>query len=277
MQLSRYVGLNSVITGSLLLLLLASQVHPVNSYFYPSILLPLTVGPGAWIGIYGLIGVKMVYILAVLSLSRIEYLYRLERKWGDKLKPDPRIALMHIEEAYHGPGPPPPLSHFGWNKRKQRRAKIRRPVARKKGRVVARPRLRKRPSVSTSIHSMYGTAISNPPRPMPVVSEEDRDQDQDTLPNYPQQQPGQSYYGNYGDSGSAYIQMSVPDGAGNRNGRPTASQPSEEAIERRRSNFVMGQSLQSHLAPRPPWQSRVAVRQKRSATAAVAALLWSSL
>lgn len=91
----------SILIGSLLL---ASRALLASAYFWPSLLVPLAVGPGAWIGIYGLLGIKMVYILAVLSLSRIEYLYKLERPamFGDQLRPDPRLPLLALDRAMRG-------------------------------------------------------------------------------------------------------------------------------------------------------------------------------
>lgn len=145
---------NPVIIGSLLL---ASQLPAISAYFYPSVLLPLTVGPGAWIGIYGLIGIKMVYILAVLSLSRIEYLFRIERQFGEAAHPDPRIALMAVEQAYHGLDKHPALSHFGWKRRKRNRHH--RKVKKKLVLRRRRPRLRQRPASGLSI---YGSPLGSP-------------------------------------------------------------------------------------------------------------------
>jgi hypothetical protein len=63
--------------------------------FLPELMFPLLIGRGSLFGIFGLIGVGMCYILAILSLSSIDYLHkrrRLEDKFGstqsaDHLKP----------------------------------------------------------------------------------------------------------------------------------------------------------------------------------------------
>lgn len=65
----------------------------------------------------------------MLSLSRIEYLYKLENKFGDRLRISPRLPLLALERAMHGvrlADPSAVYPHFAAGKRARLRADRRR-------------------------------------------------------------------------------------------------------------------------------------------------------
>jgi len=130
------------------------HVEYCSAYFWPSVMWPLLVGPGAWIGMYGLLGIKMVWILAVLSLSRIEYLYKLENKYGDLMHINPRLPLLAMERAIHGRNEPMKSPRFTDPRYRRFRA-FRQHGVRRRNRVKMNQRRRKRP------HMMMMPQFSN--------------------------------------------------------------------------------------------------------------------
>ncbi|KAI1287679.1 hypothetical protein HDE_10001 [Halotydeus destructor] len=168
--------------------LVASVLSNADAYFWPSVLWPVMVGPGAWIGLYGLLGIKMVYILAVLSLSRIEYLYKIENKFGDGLHVDPRLPLLELDMAVHGP--PSGLEPSGRRRRRLRNNRLRGQVRAKITRKRIEQRRRQREN--------HGASLRRAP------SEGDGDRDEQTnYPkpnyevNYPEAEPSQPDYSGY--------------------------------------------------------------------------------